>query len=130
MQWDASAPGRFREARPWLPVHPNYMTRNVAAQLKQPDSLLNVYKRLIALRRGNMALRRGDFNLVEQANPDCLVYQRIHGKKRMLVALNFSQDTAHTQAGSSSRVENGSRCSPPCHSARKQYPWIPCIIAG
>ena len=92
MQWDASPQAGFGKSRPWLPVHPNYTMRNVAAQLKQVDSLLNVYKRLIALRRGNLALRRGDFILIKQAEPDCLVYQRIHGKQRMVVALNFSQD--------------------------------------
>lgn len=91
MQWDATPQAGFGKTQPWLPVHPNYTTRNVAAQLKQPESLLNVYKRLIALRRGNLALRRGDFVVVEQADPECLVYQRIHGKQRMLIALNFSR---------------------------------------
>jgi len=91
MQWDATPQAGFGRVRPWLPVNPDYKTRNVAAQLKHRDSLLNVYKQLIALRRGSIELRGGDFAFVEQVNPDCLVYQRIHGRKRMLVALNFSQ---------------------------------------
>jgi alpha-glucosidase len=93
MQWDGSSQAGFTKARPWLPVHPNHKTRNVAAQLKQRESLLNVYKQLIALRRESTALRRGDFSIVEQSNPDCLVYQRTHGKMRMLVALNFSRQS-------------------------------------
>jgi alpha-glucosidase len=91
MQWDGSSQAGFTKGRPWLPVHPNHKTRNVAAQLKQSDSLLNVYKQLITLRRQSIVLRRGDFSVVEQANPDCLIYQRTYGKKRMLVALNFSR---------------------------------------
>jgi alpha-glucosidase len=90
MQWDATPQAGFSKERPWLPVHPNYTTRNVAAQLKQRNSLLNIYKQLIALRRQSIALRRGDFTFIDQASPDCLVYQRNHGMQRLLVALNFS----------------------------------------
>jgi alpha-glucosidase len=93
MQWDAGDQAGFGKARPWLPLHPNYITRNVAAQLKEPHSLLNVYKNLIALRRSNLALRRGDFQVIEQGDTNCLVYQRTRGKHRVLVALNFSRDT-------------------------------------
>jgi alpha-glucosidase len=99
MQWDATFQAGFGKGRSWMPVHPNYLIRNVAAQLKQRDSLLNVYKQLIALRRQNIALRRGDFTVVDLAEPKCLVYQRTHGKKRMLVALNFSRDTRKLTLG-------------------------------
>ncbi len=91
MQWDASPQAGFGKGRPWLPVHPNFKTRNVAAQSKKRDSLLNVYKRLIALRHESIVLRRGDFAFVEQTNPDCLVYRRAYGKNCMLVVLNFSR---------------------------------------
>jgi alpha-glucosidase len=92
MQWDASPQAGFSSGSPWLPVHPDYHARNVAAQSKQRDSLLNIYKQLIVLRRRSIALRRGAFEVIETGNPDCLVYQRTHGRKRVLVALNFSRN--------------------------------------
>src|SRR3954465_13004360 len=49
MQWDRSASGGFTTGAPWLPaVDPQ--ERNVADQREDPDSLLNLYRDLIARR--------------------------------------------------------------------------------
>jgi alpha-glucosidase len=50
MQWDTSPNGGFTTGRPWLPlVDP--AARNVAAQREDPDSLLSLYRDLLAWRR-------------------------------------------------------------------------------
>jgi alpha-glucosidase len=50
MQWDGSPTGGFTTGEPWLPpVDPE--ERNVEAQQRKPDSLLNLYRRLIEFRR-------------------------------------------------------------------------------
>ncbi len=50
MQWDGSPSGGFTTGTPWLPlVDPS--ERNVETERRDPDSLLNHYRRLIALRR-------------------------------------------------------------------------------
>jgi alpha-glucosidase len=50
MQWDASATGGFTSGEPWLPlVDPQ--ERNVEAQRGDPGSLLDLYRRLLALRK-------------------------------------------------------------------------------
>jgi alpha-glucosidase len=50
MQWDASPNGGFTAGEPWLPlVDP--AARNVAAQRDDPDSLLALYRDLLAWRR-------------------------------------------------------------------------------
>ena len=36
----------------WLPFHDDWRTRNVATQDADPDSMLSLYRRLLALRRG------------------------------------------------------------------------------
>lgn len=51
MQWDASANAGFGSGTPWQPVNPNYTRINVAQQQEDADSVLNYYKRLIALRK-------------------------------------------------------------------------------
>jgi len=61
MQWDAGAQAGFSTARPWLPVHPDYLQRNVAAQQADPGSLFHFTKKLLALRKAYPALRRGDY---------------------------------------------------------------------
>jgi alpha-glucosidase len=58
MQWEASANAGFTAAhvRPWLPIG-EFMARNVASQVSDPDSTLSFCRRLIALRREAFAGR-------------------------------------------------------------------------
>lgn len=95
MQWDASTYAGFSAVRPWLPVHPNHATRNVAAQQKDPQSLLHFVKKLLALRKQYPALQRGEFRLLGPANSGVLAYERVLGSQRLLVYNNFtSKDKA------------------------------------
>ena len=50
MQWEPTADGGFTTGTPWLPVV-DPAERNVADQRDDPDSLLSLYRRLIAARR-------------------------------------------------------------------------------
>ncbi len=87
MQWDASPGAGFTTGTPWLPIAADADRTNVQAQLRDPDSLLNLYRRLIALRRAHEALSVGEMRLVESA-PSLLAYERSAGDARFLVALN------------------------------------------
>lgn len=89
MQWDASIYAGFSSARPWLPVHPNYQARNVDAQQSDPDSMLNLTRKIIKLRREKPALRQGDFRLLTRQPKDVLAYLRQTAEQTVLVALNF-----------------------------------------
>jgi len=89
MQWDASAAAGFSPAQTWLPVHPDYRERNVAAQSAQPDSLLNTYRQLLALRRANPVLVRGDLDLLDGLPRDVLAYRRTFKGSQALVLLNM-----------------------------------------
>ena len=51
MQWDSSPNAGFTTGTPWLKVNDNYPEINVAAQENDPDSVLNYYRRLTALRK-------------------------------------------------------------------------------
>jgi alpha-glucosidase len=90
MQWDATANGGFSKARPWLPIPASARTRNVAAQSKDPSSLLNLYRRLNALRRSNAALREGDYVPLAESDGSVLAYLRRTNDATVLVALNMS----------------------------------------
>jgi alpha-glucosidase len=90
MQWDASANAGFSPAKPWLRVNPEYPTRNVEAQLQDPESLLNFYRALIRLRRENPALHAGSLELLPLENESVLVYKRSAPTQEALIALNFS----------------------------------------
>jgi alpha-glucosidase len=88
MPWDDSARAGFSTATPWLPLNPDWPTRNVAAQATDPGSMLALYRALLALRRAHPALAIGDYRAVE-AEGDVLAYERSAGGERILVALNL-----------------------------------------
>jgi alpha-glucosidase len=90
MQWDDSPHAGFSTVKPWLPVHPNYAKRNVAAQLKQPDSILNFTHRLISLRKEYPALQHGAITALTPNPRKVLAYLRKTHEQTILVVLNFS----------------------------------------
>jgi alpha-glucosidase len=89
MAWDGSANAGFSTGEPWLPLHPDWRARNVAAQAADPASTLSLYRALIALRREEPALSHGDFRLIG-AEDEVLRYERRHADRRLIVALNFT----------------------------------------
>ena len=115
MQWDASPGAGFSSApasggapaAPWLPVNPDYISRNAASQAADPGSLLSWYKSLIALRRGSEALRSGSIRFLD-LDPDVLAYERAAGEERVLVLLNFSSREKRVGLEARARVLAGS----------------------
>jgi alpha-glucosidase len=95
MQWSDAPHAAFTTGKPWLPLGADYRAVNVAAQRDDPKSMLALYSRLIALRRGAPALEVGRFELV-QTEGDVLAYIRgaRKGESNFLVAVNLG---AHSQ---------------------------------
>lgn len=93
MQWDKSPKAGFcsDEVKPWLPVHENHPAVNVAHQAQDENSIIQVYKQLLQLRRDNKPLREGNLHLIDDREFDqnLLVFQRDHEKETMVIAVNF-----------------------------------------
>ena len=98
MQWDTGKNAGFSTApETWLPIPSSYKTVNVQMESGQPDSLLNWYEHLIAVRAENPALRDGQNIMVDTSNPNVLSYLRKNpgAGPSVLVAMNFT-DQPHT----------------------------------
>ena len=91
MPWDASAGGGFTTGTPWHGLAPGHETANVAAETRDPGSLLSHYRRLIRLRHGSRALRRGRLELLTTEGP-VLAYLLTDGDERVLVAHNLGDE--------------------------------------
>ena len=91
MPWDNSPNAGFTTGAPWLPVGPDHEARNVEAFIANQRSILNLYRRLIALRREHSALSVGRFAAV-QAAENVFAFERNDGDTRLLVVLNFAQE--------------------------------------
>jgi glycosidase len=90
MPWDGSEHAGFSTARPWLPLHADWPARNVARMMEDPQSILTLYRRLLALRRDHPALSIGEFVLLN-VEDEILVYERRHDSERLIVALNLGE---------------------------------------
>jgi len=90
MQWDDSPNAGFTRGTPWLPIPPSYKTVNVASELKDPSSILQVYRSLLKLRHQNQALLEGDYVALNENDPNVLSYLRRYKNEAVLVVLNMS----------------------------------------
>jgi len=90
MQWDGARNAGFSAKTPWLPVPSSYATHNVERESKDPDSVLSVYKKVLALRHTNAALLDGTYTALNDNDVNVLSYLRSYKGKAVLVVLNMS----------------------------------------
>jgi oligo-1,6-glucosidase len=97
VQWDASPSAGFTTGTPWLPVNPDHVEWNAAAQRADPGSVLAYYRRLIALRHENDVVALGDFAMLLPEHDDVYAFTRSLGGDVLLVVCNVSR-TPHPLA--------------------------------
>ena len=91
VQWSDAPNAGFTDAEePWFYVNQNYPEINVARQESDPDSILNFYRRALALRKGSETLLRGDYREYCPHSGKQYVYERTLGEERILVVCSFS----------------------------------------
>ena len=97
MQWTSGENGGFTKGTPWLKVNPLFKDVNVEAEEQDPDSVLNYYRKLVALRKSDElkeVFTYGEF-LPEYENVDgVMAFYRKDESKCILVAANFGKDAA------------------------------------
>nr|XP_018917998.1 PREDICTED: maltase 2-like [Bemisia tabaci] len=92
MPWDSSRNAGFSKARkPWLPVHPSYWTSNVEIQENDPDSHLNTFKRIVALRK-TPVVRLGDLKTYTPKDW-VFMFTRSLKDETIVVLLNIGSET-------------------------------------
>ena len=92
VQWDSSPGAGFTTGTPWLAINPDHTEVNAAAQVDDPDSVFEHYRRLIALRHEDPVVTDGDFELLLQDHPSIWAFTRRGSDAELLVAANFSAD--------------------------------------
>ena len=92
MQWSDAENAGFSQAEPWFTVNPNYKEVNVAANEADPNSLLNFYRKLIALRKQyKEAAIYGRFVIHLKHDKHLFVYDKIADDgSKLTVVLNLS----------------------------------------
>ena len=96
VQWNDQENAGFTAGTPWLKVNDNYKEINMADQDQDPDSILNYYRRLIALRKSptyKEVFTYGKFLPAYQDTEDVMAYYRKDEHTRILVAANFGKES-------------------------------------
>ncbi|HUG48066.1 MAG TPA: alpha-amylase family glycosyl hydrolase [Candidatus Limnocylindria bacterium] len=91
MRWTPEPGAGFSAGRPWLPVGTAVETVNVATQHDEPDSMLALHRRLLALRRREPALHAGAWKDLGREG-SIIAYLRADGERRLMVALNLGDE--------------------------------------
>lgn len=95
MQWSAGEQAGFTTGKPWLAVNPNYTRINVESQENDPDSVLNFYRKLTALRKDSRyqeALVYGTFVPYLEEEKNLIGYLRKTEAQTLLVLANFQKE--------------------------------------
>ena len=90
VQWSAEEHAGFSTVKPWFYVNENYVDVNVAAQEADGDSVLNFYRKAIALRKSLSCVRDGDYREHGRLSGALYTYSREDEKQKLLVVCSYS----------------------------------------
>lgn len=96
MQWTNEAFAGFSNKIPWIKVNPNYANLNVATLERDKNSILNTYKKLIAMRNREAALQYGKYTKLSFAK-DCIGFERTFKGEHMRCYFNFGKQPLSIQ---------------------------------
>ena len=93
-QWSGEKYAGFSTAEPWYLVNSNYKEINVEAEEKDPNSVLNFYKKVIKVRSENKETAiYGEFKMMYNSDNHILAYKKIAEKDELFVVVNLSKKT-------------------------------------
>ena len=92
VQWDDSENAGFTTGKPWFYVNQNYKEINATKQEADPNSLLNFYRKAIALRKSLPVVKDGKYKDHFFMSGKRYVYSRDDGKQKLLVMCSFSKN--------------------------------------
>ena len=92
VQWSSEKNAGFTSAdTTWISVNPNYPQINVADQEKDPDSVLNFYRKAIALRKNLSCVRHGIYTEHRKHDGRLYMYSMKDDRQKILVVCSFSK---------------------------------------
>ncbi len=91
MQWDDSEFAGFSDTKPWIGIPSNYRDINVSREERDEDSVLNFYKKLIALRKEYPVIQDGSIEFIFEDQDKLLAYKRLYEEQEIIVINNLSE---------------------------------------
>lgn len=98
VQWDDSKYAGFSTTEPWFGVNKNYKEINVAAEEKDPNSILNYYRWLLRVRKENKIIIYGDYKEHYSRSKEIYCYERNYNGQRALIVASFKDKPVEFKA--------------------------------
>ena len=98
VQWSNEENAGFTTGKPWFYVNENYVDVNVAAQEEDPDSVLNFYRKAIALRKELTCVKDGSYTEYGKCSSSLYTYSREDEKQKILVVCSFTENEVSFKA--------------------------------
>lgn len=98
VQWTDGENAGFTTGTPWFYVNENYRNINVEQSQNDPDSILNFYKKAIALRKRLPVVRDGSYQEYYKGSDKLYVYARETKEQKLLVICSFTDKPVRFQA--------------------------------
>ena len=92
VQWSAEKNAGFSDAdTTWISVNANYTWLNAAQQEEDPDSILNFYRKAIALRKNLSCVRHGEYKEYFHNSDKFYMYSMEDETQKILVVCSFHE---------------------------------------
>ncbi len=88
MSWSNSSNAGFSASNPWNSPSSNYTTHNVEVGSQDTNSLFNWYRKLIQLRKEEVALQKGDFGEIDVQKESVFAFIRTFENEQLLILIN------------------------------------------
>ncbi|MFV8324827.1 alpha-amylase family glycosyl hydrolase [Flavobacterium sp. ZS1P14] len=88
MQWNGNAFAGFSNRKTWIKINPDYKQANVQHLMSKENTILNNYKKLIALRNNEKVLQYGKYERLEH-HDDQILFTRSFEGDTLTVVINF-----------------------------------------
>lgn len=89
----------------WEPVLNNKGLATYEEQLSDPESLLNHYRKIIALRNEYKALEKGSFNGLLTTSKETVAYERSYENEKLIILHNLSDEAQNIEFEDGSRLQ-------------------------
>ena len=90
MPWGSEDNGNFSQSKPWLPLSPHSIERNVRLQKKDEKSYFNFCEKLIKIRKKEICLTHGTIQFLDEY-PQVLSFIRSYQKEKIKVMISFGK---------------------------------------
>lgn len=90
VSWDDTPNAGFSTGEPWIKVNEDYQDWNVAAQEGEDGSVLGFWRKLLELRKKELALVYGHFKMLDEASEMVYAYTRSSAEECFTVICSFT----------------------------------------